>query len=186
MKNTDGRPSKLVRFEVFKRDAFRCIYCGAMPPDAVLEIDHVVPLAAGGSGEPENLVTSCFTCNRGKRDVPLERTRSTIREQRDVLEERHEQLHEYRRWVEAVHAEENAAVTHVNEIFGEATGYDLWPEHRPQVRRFIREIGLETVAKAMEIAIGRTSWSPDRKWRYFCGICWRRVREKGGRDGLPE
>lgn len=28
------------RFEIFKRDGFACVYCGATPPDAVLEVDQ--------------------------------------------------------------------------------------------------------------------------------------------------
>jgi 5-methylcytosine-specific restriction endonuclease McrA len=37
----------------------------------VLEVDHVVPRAEGGSDDTMNLVTSCFDCNRGKGAVPL-------------------------------------------------------------------------------------------------------------------
>ncbi len=29
--------SKKMRFDVFKRDGFQCQYCGAMPPNIVLE-----------------------------------------------------------------------------------------------------------------------------------------------------
>ena len=32
--------SKKIRFEVFKRDAFTCQYCGQMAPDVLLEVDH--------------------------------------------------------------------------------------------------------------------------------------------------
>lgn len=60
-----------VRFEIFKRDNFTCQYCGATPPDTILEVDHVIPVSKGGSDEVSNLVTSCFECNRGKRDKPL-------------------------------------------------------------------------------------------------------------------
>ena len=55
-----------VRFEVFKRDRFTCSYCGKSPPNVLLEVDHVIPRAAGGSDDIENLTTSCQDCNRGK------------------------------------------------------------------------------------------------------------------------
>lgn len=58
--------SKRVRFEIFKRDAFICQYCGQRPPDVVLEVDHIEPVAAGGSNDEINLITSCWDCNRGK------------------------------------------------------------------------------------------------------------------------
>jgi 5-methylcytosine-specific restriction endonuclease McrA len=36
------------------------------PREIVLEIDHRVPKAAGGTDDESNLVTSCRDCNRGK------------------------------------------------------------------------------------------------------------------------
>lgn len=58
--------SKRLRFEVLRRDGFRCTYCGATPLEAELHIDHVVPVALGGQDTPENLTTSCDACNAGK------------------------------------------------------------------------------------------------------------------------
>jgi hypothetical protein len=63
--------SKRLRFEVLKRDNFTCQYCGAKPPDTVLEIDHVHPRCEGGKDEMSNLKTACWNCNRGKAGVPL-------------------------------------------------------------------------------------------------------------------
>ncbi|MDE2468816.1 MAG: HNH endonuclease, partial [Bradyrhizobium sp.] len=58
--------SKKMRFSVFKRDCFKCQYCGKTPPTVVLEIDHIVPVSAGGENGIDNLLTACFECNRGK------------------------------------------------------------------------------------------------------------------------
>lgn len=63
--------SRRLRFEVFKRDNFTCQYCGAKPPDTVLEVDHVHPRSLGGLDTMENLKTACWSCNRGKAHVPL-------------------------------------------------------------------------------------------------------------------
>lgn len=63
--------SKRLRFEVFKRDNFTCQYCGARPPDTVLEVDHVHPRCEGGLDGIENLKTACWNCNRGKAGIPL-------------------------------------------------------------------------------------------------------------------
>jgi hypothetical protein len=60
-------PAKM-RFEVLKRDMFRCVYCGAEPARELLELDHVHPVVKGGRNTIENLVTSCQRCNAGKRD----------------------------------------------------------------------------------------------------------------------
>lgn len=58
--------SKRLRFEILRRDDFRCTYCGATPAEAELNIDHVVPVTLGGSDIPENLTTACAPCNSGK------------------------------------------------------------------------------------------------------------------------
>lgn len=58
---------KTLRFEVFKRDAFTCQYCGQKPPDVVLQVDHINPVALGGDNDISNLVTACEACNQGKK-----------------------------------------------------------------------------------------------------------------------
>ena len=59
--------SKGLRFDIFRRDSFACQYCGRTPPEVVLEIDHIHPVAEGGDNDAMNLVTACLDCNRGKR-----------------------------------------------------------------------------------------------------------------------
>lgn len=63
-----------VRSSIFRRDNYTCRYCGARA--VALECDHIMPLARGGSNEPENLTTACKPCNRSKRDKTLEEWRS--------------------------------------------------------------------------------------------------------------
>lgn len=58
--------SKSLRFEVFQRDKYTCQYCGRKPPEVELEVDHLIPVAEGGTDDFDNLVTSCRDCNRGK------------------------------------------------------------------------------------------------------------------------
>jgi tetratricopeptide (TPR) repeat protein len=69
---TVRRISKSLRFNVFQRDNHTCQYCGRKPPDVVLQIDHLVPVAKGGTDDFENLVTSCEDCNAGKSDKIVE------------------------------------------------------------------------------------------------------------------
>lgn len=61
--------TKRMRFEVLRRDKFQCQYCGAKPPEAELHIDHVTPVALGGTDKPNNLVTACRDCNTGKASI---------------------------------------------------------------------------------------------------------------------
>ncbi len=62
-----------LRFDVFRRDNFTCVYCGASSPDVTLECDHVTAVSKGGADTMSNLVTACYDCNRGKsaKDVDL-------------------------------------------------------------------------------------------------------------------
>lgn len=58
-----------IRFQVLKRDDYRCQMCGATAQDgAKLEIDHIHPVSKGGGNEPSNLQVLCRDCNAGKRD----------------------------------------------------------------------------------------------------------------------
>lgn len=56
-----------LRYEVLRRDHFRCQICGAEQSDGVkLHVDHIIPIAKGGKTELSNLRTLCDLCNIGK------------------------------------------------------------------------------------------------------------------------
>ncbi len=104
------------RFEVFKRDEFRCRYCGRQSPEVVLEVDHIVPSCDGGSDDPINLTTSCWDCNHGKAGVPLDQivTGEDPHEKAILLLERERQLREYN------------AVLATTRARAEADTWELW------------------------------------------------------------
>jgi hypothetical protein len=92
--------SKKVRFEVFKRDKFKCQYCGGEAPKVVLQVDHINPVAKGGKNDILNLITACGDCNNGKSDRLLSDD-SAVNKQRQQLEElseRREQLEMMLKW----------------------------------------------------------------------------------------
>lgn len=55
--------SSKVRWDVFKRDSYRCVKCGS---DSDLTIDHEKPKSKGGGNEIDNLQTMCRSCNSSK------------------------------------------------------------------------------------------------------------------------
>ena len=55
---------KLTKREIFRRDEYRCQYCGTA--SSRLTIDHVVPRHRGGGHDWRNLVAACPPCNRRK------------------------------------------------------------------------------------------------------------------------
>lgn len=61
--------SDSVRYDVLRRDGFKCKICGATAKDGVkLEVDHIIPVSKGGRTTMDNLQTLCERCNRGKRN----------------------------------------------------------------------------------------------------------------------
>lgn len=56
-----------VRQYVFQRNNYQCQSCGKTHQETQLTIDHIIPLAKGGSNDISNLQTLCFNCNRQKR-----------------------------------------------------------------------------------------------------------------------
>lgn len=65
--------SDSLRYDVMKRDGFKCVLCGATASDgAKLHVDHIIPIAKGGKTEMSNLRTLCDRCNLGK-GVKLEK-----------------------------------------------------------------------------------------------------------------
>ena len=92
--------SNKIRFEVFRRDSFKCQYCGKGAPDIVLNVDHINPVSKGGTNEIFNLITSCFECNQGKmaRKLDDENEVSKQKKQLDLLNERRVQLDMLLQW----------------------------------------------------------------------------------------
>lgn len=58
-------PGKL-RHEVFKRDGYRCLECGATNKETRLHVDHIIPVSKGGLNDLNNLQTLCAECNMAK------------------------------------------------------------------------------------------------------------------------
>ena len=57
-----------LRYDVMKRDGFRCCLCGASAKEdgIKLHVDHIFPVSKGGKTEMNNLRTLCNRCNMGK------------------------------------------------------------------------------------------------------------------------
>ena len=150
--------SKGLRFEVFKRDHFTCQYCGSQPPIVVLVIDHIEPLANGGSNDISNLITACEPCNCGKRDKSLA-TRQ-IRPDADLLYlETQQEIAELNRYSEAKR-EREAAISQVVEDLQnhwcECSGLDWCPKDH-LVRQYLTHLSPSKVEEAFSIVAPRVA-----------------------------
>lgn len=176
--------SKRLRFEVFKRDGFVCQYCGAHPPAVVLHVDHIIPVAEGGRNDMDNLVTACEPCNLGKSAVPLSVVPQSLADKAEEVAEREAQLLGYQKILD----ERRDRITSdawrvVHRFLGEEQ--DAVDRQQLQsIRYFVEQLGVHPVLDAADKAIfrvdGRQYWPsqiPDARFRYFCGICWKFIRE---------
>jgi hypothetical protein len=64
------------RFSILQRDGFRCRYCGIHRDELRcgnrLVVDHIIPIARGGTSDDDNLCCACQDCNAGKGARQLE------------------------------------------------------------------------------------------------------------------
>jgi len=170
--------SKRLRFEILCRDNHACRYCGGVAPDVVLTIDHVVPIALGGTDEPTNLIAACRECNAGKSSVPADagtvadvaqdalRWAAAIEEVARQADQRREARRRWHDWFEEVWAEWS---------YGGAMKkpFPLDIAWQDSIDRFqTNGVTADDMTDAVRTAMSRGHVTPDAKFRYFCGICW--------------
>lgn len=167
--------SKSVRFEVFKRDLFTCQYCGSTPPKVVLEVDHIEPVALGGGDDEGNLITACFDCNRGKAARDLNVAPEPLNERAARMLEAEEQLAGYRDIMRQVEARRESDVWEVIEaLFGVTTTTNA---RFGSVQQFLKKLDLFEVKEAAQIARAAKPYSEPQRFKYFCGVCWNKIRD---------
>lgn len=186
--------SKKKRFEVFKRDSFRCQYCGRSAPDVILEVDHIIPVAEGGKDDILNLITSCRDCNRGKgkkkltdKDV-LEKQKAEL----DVLNEKREQMKMMIRWREELCNLSDEQVSAVESLIKRLTGSEVSEVGRNNIHTMIKRFGFSEVMTSAEISF-RTYYlcygdPDDDDWEYafnkIGGVCYNRVKQGVANNGI--
>lgn len=186
--------SQRTRFEIFKRDRFTCQYCGAHTPDVLLVIDHVIPIAEGGTNDTSNLRTACQPCNGGKSDRLLLEGEFPTPSARAVEEqaERLRQAKAYANLVQEMRAHDDDRVDIVIQAWAKAfqaqtvikDGQRFWQfragedfPSKASVRKVLKRLPLETVLDAVDIAAAKIGIATRDAERYFFGVCWRKVDE---------
>ena len=170
--------SKKTRFEVFKRDGFKCQYCGAHPPAVVLHVDHIQPVALDGGNNIDNLITSCEPCNLGKGARSLTVVPQSVSEKTAMLAEREDQLRGYQEVLEARHERIESELWRVAELISPGSSDSgMSRDWTSSIRRFNEQIGVHECISAAQIARGRYPQGGKKAFLYFCGVCWNKVRE---------
>lgn len=146
--------TKKVRFEVFKRDSFKCQYCGAAAPEVLLEVDHITPVSKGGTNEILNLITSCFDCNRGKSSRKIDDKSEVVKQkqQMDQLNEKRNQLKMMMEWRNGLEKLEEEKFSLLMEKWSDNTGYTLIGNGIKTAKKLLKEYDLTLVLDAVEKA----------------------------------
>lgn len=169
--------TKKLRFDVFKRDSFTCQYCGSVPPNVVLEIDHINPVSLGGDNSIDNLITSCFECNRGKAANSLSGIPKTIKQKAQTLKEQEAQITAYNELVK----EKASRLELESWEVAETLEADLLEEYDRKrmhdIKQFLNRLPLHEVVEAAEITSFKFNKITNYSFRYFCGICWNKIRD---------
>ncbi len=147
--------SKKIRFEVFKRDKFTCQYCGRKAPDVVLNVDHITPVAEGGTNDMLNLITACFSCNNGKRATPLDKNAALDkqRKQLEELQERREQIEMMFEWKQSLEDLSDYSTSLLVEyIESLITPHKIKEAGLLKVKSYLKQFGLDEVLEAVDIS----------------------------------
>lgn len=177
--------SKKIRFEVFKRDSFTCQYCGREAPEIILEIDHIEPKSKGGKDDLFNLITSCYDCNRGKRNKRIS-DRNEIKKQKEELNKlnkRREQLEFLLQWRNEVSEIIDNEIDAIESIFKDSANCNFNPPGKYIIKKLIKRYGFEEVLDATDKSLSkyydaRIPKSEEKAFDYISRICETKKRIK--------
>lgn len=147
--------TKKIRFEVFKRDSFKCQYCGKSAPEVILHVDHIKPVSKGGDNDIMNLITACESCNQGKSDRELIDT-SIIEKQKQQLEElnkKREQLEMMISWRDELQSFSDDVVDIIEEKINEKMSpFSINESGKKNIARWIKKFEVKEILDAIELS----------------------------------
>jgi hypothetical protein len=171
---------KRLRFEILRRDNHACRYCGAMAPDAVIQVDHVIPVSLGGTDEPSNLVAACKDCNAGKSSVPLgaDVIEDVDRRAREWAAAREEVMRSLRREGTAMDDLCDGFNAHWKSYTYGDSGRTV-PRDEQWRQSVIHWAKRGMTLEDLEVIVDSVMAAKDirDRWRYFCKIVWNTIKE---------
>lgn len=173
--------TKKTRFEVFKRDGFKCQYCGKNSSDTILEVDHIKPVIEGGTNDLINLVTSCFECNRGKGKIKLSDSTVAHLEQEEIklLKLKQEQMELYLKWKKELSNLSETEFQKLQELFS-TVGREWNDIGKKEVLKLIKKYGFQECYESLEISISK--YEPEKVGTQFPKILSIRKTQKENPD----
>lgn len=177
--------TKKTRFEIFKRDNFICQYCGKSVKDGVvLNVDHIIPKAKGGGNEEQNLITSCFECNSGKRHRTLDDKRCKVsttevnkqlKRELKKAKDREEQLTEYYKLREELQTSDPELKVY-NKILSEKLGFKLTTIGYKNCKKLFEKAGFDLFLESVDIVGCRDIKTTEERRKYLCGVLINKIK----------
>ena len=176
--------SKKTRFEVFKRDRFTCQYCGRMSPDVILEVDHIKPVAEGGTNKMINLITSCRDCNRGKGKRRLSDDAELKKQQKELIDlaDKREQAEMMIKWRDEMLDLTEKQAFSIDRYIRTISEWGCSEVGIGNLIKLIKSFSYNEVYEATEIAFDHYYDGSERSWNKafgkLGGICYNRRKKK--------
>ena len=169
--------SKKTRFEIFKRDEFTCQYCGSFPPEVLLHIDHIIPVAQNGSNEMDNLITSCSACNQGKGAISLSSIPKSLKDKAKQVAESEAQIKGYAAAIQAKEERLKAETWDIIAVLENDDQIENYDKSRfRSIKHFLAILPYHEVLEAAEITSSKWASIGYGQFKYFCGICWAKAK----------
>lgn len=174
--------SKRLRFEVLRRDEHTCQYCGETAPSVTLHVDHVVPVALGGTDNPGNLVAACKDCNSGKTSVPsdaplIQKVNAHAAAYALTLTDKMTRIREelYRN---GEYIEEFLDLWNAWKGVESKQAVPLPSDYKDSLRRWCAMgVPIDLLEYAIEVAMTKKGLQSD-EYRYMAGVIWRTLDEQ--------
>lgn len=176
-----------IRLKVFERDNFTCQSCGKKTPEVILEVRYK---EKNESEEMNNLITSCFECNRDEMYFLVDNIfdEDEIHNKSILLAEREMQLNEYNYLKKKIRNREDKEISELSEYFSSHFDHPSYAEEdfnkiRVIVRKTLKFMSYVDIMDLMDLAIEITSKDSRGEYhnvaaaKYFVGILRNKLKD---------
>jgi hypothetical protein len=160
---------KSLKYKIFRRDNFTCQYCGKQTPKVVLNVDSLIPITSVSTNNETELITVCQDCCNERQAIPVN--------------ERQEQIEAYEKFLLERQKEQSIVIEELGEYWSLLCDnqYELNEHGLESLKKFLVHLVPFEIRESMDIAADKIpNENIGERFKYFCGICHNKIREKSG------
>lgn len=130
-----------------------------------------------------NLITACFDCNHGKKNIPLDQIPTPLKENFEIIKERELQLREYNFYLSQIEDRIIKDIGEIDELY--TSFYPAWMLSdrfkATTIRLFLSKLSkyelLDAIRKAgAKFPNSESEYDAETAIKYFCGVCWKKIK----------